>query len=201
MATKADLKAEVRARLKRKRRSVLRSVVCLLVLPLLLVLPSAAQTPTPTQPTTPAIAPLPAALTTAHKLFLGNAGDQDNADCLRGYNDLYAALSSLGRYEMVGDPSASDLVLELHYEFSLGAGVNGGSNTPRQFRLILIDPKTHVILWTLVERTNYAALERNRNKNLDEVVGVLATDLDQLLSAKPPANHSSIHHGLFQAHP
>ncbi len=27
---------------------------------------------------------------------------------------------------------------------------------------------------------------------------VLATDLDQLLNAKPPANKSSIHHGLFQ---
>ncbi len=159
-----------------------------------------AQTTAPATPATgPGAAPLPSGLATAHKLFLGNAGDQDNADCLRAYNDLYAAISGFGRYELTGDPSASDLVLELHYEFSLGAGVNGSAaNTPRQFRLILMDPRTHVILWTLVERTNYAALERNRNKNLDEVVGVLATDLDQLLSAKPPANKSSIHHGLFQ---
>ena len=158
------------------------------------------QAPTPPTQAAPPSAPLPAALGSAHKLFLGNAGDQDNADCLRAYNDLYAALDGLKRYELVGDPSASDLVLELHYEFSLGAGVNGSSaNTPRQFRLILLDPKTHVVLWTLVERTNYAALERNRNKNLDEVVGVLATDLDQLLSARPPANKSSIHHGLFQS--
>lgn len=152
-----------------------------------------------TQPSGPPAAPLPAALATAHKLFLGNAGDQDNADCLRAYNDLYLALNGFGRYQLVNDPAAADLVLELHYEFSLGAGVNGGSsNTPRQFRVLLLDPKTHFVLWTLVERTNYAALERNRNKNLDEVVGVLATDLDQLLSAKPPANKSSIHHGLFQ---
>ena len=153
---------------------------------------------TATQPSEPPAAPLPAALGTAHKLFLGNAGDQDNADCLRAYNDLYLALNGFGRYQLVNDPSAADLVLELHYEFSLGAGVNGGSNTPRQFRVLLLDPKTHFVLWALVERTNYAALERNRNKNLDEVVGVLATDLDQLLSAKPPANKSSIHHGLFQ---
>lgn len=159
-----------------------------------------AQTTVPaTSPAGPPPAPLPSALATAHKLFLGNAGDQDNADCLRAYNDLYAALNGFGRYELMGDPSAADLVLELHYEFSLGAGVNGiSANTPRQFRLILLDPKTHVVLWTLVERTNYASLERNRNKNLDEVVGVLATDLDQLLTAKPPANKSSIHHGLFQ---
>jgi hypothetical protein len=119
-------------------------------------------------------------------------------DCLRAYNGFYAALKGLGHYQLVSDPSNSDLVLELHYEFSLAAGVNGGSNTPRQFRVILLDPKTHFVLWTLVERTNYAALERNRNKNLDEVVDVLATDLDYLLSAKPPANKSSIHHGLFQ---
>ena len=158
-----------------------------------------AQTPAPATPTAAPTAPLPAALAAAHTLFLGNAGDQDNADCLRAYNDLYAALNGLGKYQLVGDPSSSDLVLELHYEFSFGAGVNGSSaNTPRQFRLLLLDPKTRVVLWTLVERTNYAALERNRNKNLDEVVGVLATDLDQLLSAKPPANKSSIHHGLFQ---
>lgn len=159
-----------------------------------------AQVPPPaTQTFGPPAAPLPSALATAHKLFLGNAGDQDNADCLRAYNDLYLALNGLGRYQLVSDPSASDIVLELHYEFSLGAGVNGGSsNTPRQFRVLLLDPKTHFVLWALVERTNYAALERNRNKNLDEVVGVLATDLDQLLTTKPPANKSSIHHGLFQ---
>ena len=163
-----------------------------------LVVSAHAQTPAPSTPE-PASAPLPSALTTARKLFLGNAGDQDNADCLRAYNDLYADLSGLGRYQLVGDPATADLVLELHYEFSLGGGVNGASaNTPRQFRVLLIDPKTHVVLWTLVERTNYAALERNRNKNLDEVVNVLATDLNQLLTAKPPANKSSIHHGLFQ---
>ena len=175
-----------------------------LVLPLLLTtaIPTVAmQTTAPAnQPGKPLQAPLPAALTTAHTLFLGNAGDQDNADCLRVYNDFYAALHAFGRYQLVEDPSAADLVLELHYEFSLGAGVNGSaSNTPRQFRVVLLDPKTRVVLWTLVERTNYAALERNRNKNLDEVVGVLATDLDALLSANPPAGKSSIHHGLFQA--
>ena len=159
-------------------------------------LPGMAQTVAPAEQV-PA-APLPSALTTAHRLFLGNAGDQDNADCLRAYNDLYAALAGFGRYELVSDPAAADLVLELHYEFSLAAGVNGGSNTPRQFRVLLLEPKSHVVLWTLVERTNYAAREKNRNKNLDEVVATLATDLDQLLSAKPPANKSAIHHGLFQ---
>lgn len=165
-----------------------------------LALPALAQTGAPATPTVSApSAPLPAALTTAHRLFLGNAGDQDNADCLRAYNDLYSDLGGLGRFQLVSDPSSADLVLELHYEFSLGAGVNGSSsNTPRQFRVVLLDPKTHFVLWTLTERTNFAALERNRNKNLDEVVAALATDLDDLLSAKPPANKSSIHHGIFR---
>ena len=178
----------------------MRALLCFALLTSAVAVGAAAQTAAPAVPASAApSAPLPSALTSARRLFLGNAGDQDNADCLRAYNDLYAALNAFGRYQLVGDPSAADLVLELHYEFSLGAGVNGASaNTPRQFRTLLIEPKTHVVLWTLVERTNYAALERNRNKNLDEVVGVLATDLDQLLSAKPPANKSSIHHGLFQ---
>lgn len=165
----------------------------------MLAFPLAAQTASTADQTAPASAPLPAALGTAHKFFLGNAGDQDNADCLRVYNGFYAALAQFGRYQMVNDPLAADLILELHYEFSLGAGVNGtGANTPRQFRVVLLDPRVHVVLWALTERTNYATLERNRNKNLDEVVDVLATDLDNLLKAKPPANKSSIHHGLFQ---
>src|ERR1700760_3510085 len=80
----------------------------------------------------PPAAPLPSALANAHKVFIGNAGDQENADCLRTYNVFYAGVQNLHRFELVGDPNQADLVLELHYEFSLGAGVNGSTNTPRQ---------------------------------------------------------------------
>lgn len=152
--------------------------------------------PPPATPPQPPNAPLPTQLATAHRLFLGNAGDQENADCLRFYNTFYAGVQALKEFELVGEPAQSDLVVELHYEFSLGGGVNGGSNTPRQFRVILIDPKTHTILWSITERTNYAVLQKNRDKNLDETITVLLKDFADITgpNSVAPSNRSTIHH-------
>jgi hypothetical protein len=95
-------------------------------------------------------APLPSALTTAKTLFIGNAGDQENADCLRAYNDFYDGIASLTRFHLVSDPNQADLILEIHYEINLGAAaVTNDSHSLRQFRVVLIDPHSHVILWTL----------------------------------------------------
>ena len=142
----------------------------------------------------PPPAPLPAALTTAHTLFLGNAGDQENADCLRAYNDLYAGLTKLTRFQLAPTPKPADLILEMHYEITPGQATD---NDPRRFRVVLIDPSTHVVLWSLTERTNYAARQKNRDKNLDELVARLTADFDNLTSAKPPSNDSHNPHGIF----
>ncbi|MGA7159095.1 MAG: hypothetical protein WBY53_19775 [Acidobacteriaceae bacterium] len=150
-----------------------------------------------TIPATTQNPPLPAALSTAKKLFLGNAGDQENADCLRAYDDLYTGLSSLNRFQLVTDPNQADLILELHYEIDLGqALVSSNNRSVRQFRVVLIDPHSHAILWTLVERTNYAILQSNRDKNLDETVSALTNDLSLLVSPAPipPSNKSEIKH-------
>ncbi len=144
-------------------------------------------------------APLPAELATAHKLFLGNAGDQENADCLRAYNDFYEAAGALGRFQMVDDPNAADLILELHYEIALGQSVGSSQglsgNSIRQFRVVLLDPHSHVVLWSLTERINYAVFQKNRNKNLDETVATLVSDFKALVSAIPPNNKSVVPHG------
>lgn len=148
-----------------------------------------AQTPPPSS------APLPAALTSAHKLFLGNAGDQENADCLRAYNDLYAGLTGLHRFTLVPSPADADLVLEMHYE--LTPGQTAGHDDPRRFRVLILDPATHIVLWSLTERTNYATFQKNRDKNLDEMVDHLAADFNALTSAAPPRNNSRTEHGLL----
>ena len=116
----------------------------LLALPLC-ALVMQAQTPEP-----PA-APLPTAIASARKLFLGNAGDQENADCLRAYNGFYQGLGSLGRFQLVSQPDAADLVLELHYEIDLGQSIasNDSRRSVRQFRVVLLDPHTRVTLWSL----------------------------------------------------
>ena len=147
----------------------------------------------------PKSAPLPAVLTSARTLFLGNAGDQENADCLRAYNDLYSDLEKLGRYRLVGDPAEADLNLELHYEIDLGQAIasNDSHRTVRQFRLVLLDRHARVIVWSLTERTNYAVLQKNRNNNLDETVAKLSADFDALLSSQPPNNNSRVPHGVI----
>ena len=167
-----------------------------IALALLLAPCISAQTPTPA-PAPPTI-PLPAALTTAKTLFIGNAGDQENADCLRVYNDFYTGITNLNRFQLVADPNQADLILELHYEIALGQAVasHDSNQSVRQFRVALIDPKSHTILWTLVERTNYALLQSNRNKNLDETIGVLVNDFNLLVSPAPiaPSNKSKVTH-------
>jgi hypothetical protein len=156
-----------------------------------------AQTPA-SAPIAPQSPPLPAALGSATKVFLGNAGDQENADCLRVYNDFYSGISKLKRFQQVLDPNQADLILELHYEIDLGQAVasHDTNHSVRQFRVVLIDPRSHAVLWTLVERTNYALFQSNRNKNLDETVAALVNDFDLLVSPTPipPSNKSKITH-------
>lgn len=174
-------------------RTPARSAYALTVAAVLLALkasPAGAQAPDPSA------APLPAALTTAHSLFLGNAGDQENADCLRAYNGFYAGLQKLGRYQLVGSPANADLVLELHYEIDLGQSIasNNGNRSVRQFRVVLLDPHTHITLWSLTESTNYALFQKNRNRNLDETVGKLVDDFASLASSQPPSNKPHVRH-------
>jgi hypothetical protein len=148
--------------------------------------------------TDPPTAPLPTALAKATKLFIGNAGDQENADCLRTYNSFYDGVSKLGRFTLVLDPAEADLILELHYEIGLGqsVGSNQGGNALRQFRVVIEDPRSRIILWSLTERTNYAYFQHNRNKNLDETIATLVSDFNLLAAPQPvaPNNKSIIRH-------
>jgi len=132
----------------------------------------------------PPNAPLPSAIATAQKIFLGNAGVTDNSDCLRAYNGFYAGLSSDPSIQLVLDPAGADLVLELNYELRPGAvsGPHASADTPfaRQFRLVLLDPRTHTVLWSLTEAENNAIFQSNRNKNLDSAIVNLLADLKAL---------------------
>ena len=147
----------------------------------------------------PPQAPLPAGIAQSTVLFLGNAGDQENADCLRAYNVFYAGLKALGKYKLVDYPSNAQLILELHYEVALGQAIasNDTNKSVRQFRLVLLDPQAHAVLWSLTERTNYALRQGNRNKNLDETVAKLLNDFTSLTASQPPNNDSRVKHPHF----
>jgi hypothetical protein len=143
-------------------------------------------------------APLPALLSHAQRIFIGNAGDQENADCLRAYNSFYTGLDALHQFSLVTEPSEADLVVELHYEISLAGSRVSGEDQSRQFRAVLIDGKTHVVVWSLTEQSNYARLQKNRDKNLDTVVAALVHDFASIVSPQPlpPANNSKAHRTL-----
>lgn len=139
-------------------------------------------------------APLPALLSHTHSIFIGNAGDQENADALRAYNGFYAGLETLHRFSLVTDPAQAHMIVELHYEIDLGGSKISGGDSARQFRAVLIDAKTRTLLWSITERTNYAAFQKNRDKNLDSAMAVMVSDFSSLVSDQPtpPANNSRV---------
>jgi len=147
-------------------------------------------------------APLPAQIFTARKVFVSNAGGNTLGDYSggpdRAYNQLYAALKGWGRYELVRAPADAELVFEIRFATPiLGEKVSGGGggNTPvssspvkdPQFRLAILDLKTHVLLWTFTERVQSALLQGNRDKNFDQAMAALVNDLRNVAGQPGPA--------------
>ena len=121
-------------------------------------------------------APLPSQILTAKKVFISNAGNDFDSSLWSGgpdraYNEFYACIKSWGRYELVGVPGDADMILE----FSLI-----GTPLPNAlFRVVLLDPKTHVVLWTVSEGIPLG-LKKTRDKGFDGAINKLVDDLKAL---------------------
>jgi hypothetical protein len=130
---------------------------------------------------------VPQQIGAAQKVFVSNAGGESfeavmdqtvfNGGPDRPYNEFYAALNSWGRYTLVSSPSDADLVLEISWVLS-----DTGLKLPvlGQLRLQLIDPKTHVTLWGIIEYVRGAILLSNRDKNFDQAMNTIVSRLQQL---------------------
>jgi hypothetical protein len=134
-----------------------------------------------------ATAPVPQAILAAKNIFLSNAGADSglfphpfSGGPERAYNQLYAAVKGMGRYELVGSPAEADLVLELRLFAPNGpANANkqkGASDPLPMFRLVVYDAKTHYVLWALTESIDSAALQKTHDRNFDEALTNLAND-------------------------
>jgi hypothetical protein len=134
-------------------------------------------------------APVPAPLTAAHKVFLGNAGEDDNATSERAYNAMYASLKKVNGYEMAASPEDADLVLELHC-ITERVVANGTSVPSHKVRMVIIDPKTRRTLWSLSENGPGIpfTLSENWGKNFDKVAAKLSKDLKMLASGSQLTN-------------
>jgi len=151
--------------------------------------------------TTP-VAPIPAQILTAKKVFIANGGGDEswysgpwysgNADRL--YNEFYAAMKSWGHYELVATPADADLVFEIQeiifqvqHEGGFSDSQSGAYDT--QFRLVIRDVKTQEKLWGLTEHAQVAILQVNRDTNFEQALAGIVAEMKRI--ATPAASEAA----------
>ncbi len=136
-------------------------------------------------------APIPGQIGSAKKVFVSNAGEETvfrlpkdakyTGGPNRAYNQFYAAMKGWGRYELVPAPADADLVFEIgfidQYEGLLAVS---------QFKLIVLDPRTHVALWTFTKYAEPAGMAKNRERNYDLAMSALMDDV-KIITTTPAA--------------
>jgi hypothetical protein len=164
------------------------AVLCLGLATLLLHIPiSAAQQPKPAP-----LAPIPAQILTAAKIFIANGGGDESRDegaaytgrTDRAYNEFYAAMKTWGRYELVASPTDADLVFEISLTvFQLQRErvmEDNASAYDPQLRLVIRDAKTHQTLWGLTEHPQTAVLKNNRDNNFEQAMAAIVTEAKRI---------------------
>jgi hypothetical protein len=144
------------------------------------------------QPNTSPPGPVPDQIGAAQKAFISNGGGESFEEVIdqkvfnggpdRPYNEFDAALHGWGRYDLVSSPADADLVFEISWALTdtgLKLPVSG------QLRLQVIDPKTHITLWSFIEYVRGAILLGNRDKNFDQALNTIISRLKLL--AGPPS--------------
>jgi len=65
------------------------------------------------------------------------------------------------------------MVLKINFALSGTVFLSKSNDVLGYLRLVVIDPKTHVALWTIVEYVRSAVLVGNRDKNFDRSMNTL----------------------------
>jgi hypothetical protein len=128
--------------------------------------------------------PIPPPILAAKKIFVSNPGDASSlfsGGPNRAYSEFYAALKAAGQFELVGDPSNADLVLEIQIAYP------GTSNDT--LRLTIYDRKSHYVLWTLSVSINPAGLQKSRDREFDAALSALVVNFETLAGKAPSAAH------------
>jgi len=127
----------------------------------------------------PPAAPIPTQVLTGKRVFISNT--ESTADIIfklpdLTYNTLYAHMKSWGKYKLIPAPADADLILQISFVISLN----------QQLRLVVLDPKTHVVLWTFSEEVQPWARQSTGRRNFDQTMAKLVDDLKTLTT--PPAD-------------
>jgi len=140
-------------------------------------------------------APVPTQIVAAKKVFIANAGgDQPfyddpifNGSPDRTYDQFYAGIKALGRYELVGSPAEADLLFEIQLNVP-PANEKVVKDQTRlipvpydpYMRLVIRDPRTNALLWVFTEHVQWAILLGNRDKNFDQASARIVNDVQSL---------------------
>ena len=97
----------------------------------------------------------------------------------RAYGELYSAMKSWGRYDLVSDPKDADVIFAVRF-------VENGTYVP-QIRIGISDARTRVPLWGFVEQVDFKFRKKNRDLAFTDSVKLLVTDIQTLLGQKGTA--------------
>jgi hypothetical protein len=140
------------------------------------------------------VAPLPAIVVNAKKIFLSNGGGSNLA-----YDAFYSKMKEWGKYEIVGSPGEADLIVELSYRVDKGgtrvwSTTNTYDNTTQVHSSEIVDPqvvvtiydaKTKSSLWSETDHRRLARREKNREKETVNSAERLVNDLKIRVSIPP----------------
>lgn len=132
------------------------------------------------------VAPLPAAIVSAKKIFLSNGGGNNLA-----YDAFYSKMKEWDKYEIVGSPDEADLIVELSYRVEdkgtrVWSSTNTYNNTTQvhsvqitdpQLILAIYDAKSKISLWSETDHRRLARMEKNREKETINSAQRLVDDL------------------------
>ena len=177
-----------------RRTAVASIALTIFLLPVALL----AEQPKPAPP-----APVPAQILAAKKIFIANAGGENHfyddpifsGTSNRAYDEFFADTKTWGRYELVGSPADADLIFELQFTLPFAppnvykGTIAGPAPFDPQFRLVIRDPKTNVVLWGFTEHVQWAVLQGNRDKNFEQALNRVEGQL-QALSVSPSADEA-----------
>lgn len=137
------------------------------------------------------IAPLPAMIVNARKIFLANGGGSNLA-----YDAFYSQMKEWGRYQVVGSPDEAELIVEIAYRIDdkgtrVWSSTNTYNNTTQVHSAHIIDPqliltiydaKTKNSLWSETDHRRLAKREKNREKETINSAIRLVDDLKARMS-------------------
>ena len=147
-------------------------------------------------------APVPAQIVAAKRVFIANATGETLVVGLgrpkgpiynQTYDEFYAALKSWGRYELVSAPADADLIFELHFNLGLGVLYPSVPIVVKsvQFQVVILDPKTHVLLWEVTQGVQAANRDSTARKNFEQAMAKLVDSVKKL-SGQPAAAADSV---------